>query len=204
MVFPVLAYFGMQTQRHRRGGGSVGRDAAGPGDPRLCRDVHDAARRRRVSGVPSSQTTPGRADCRARNSSRSSRPTPLLVAGALLVLFPIYWMVITSLKLPREIYRMPSLWPQVFTHQQLPHPDRGQGLPRSNIRNSFIVASSVTIDLGHDLLPRRLFDGALPLPLSRAHRPADPVRLSHADLAALHPALDPDGAAAARQLAARV
>ncbi len=31
---------------------------------------------------------------------RRSRRSP-----SLLVLFPIYWMVITSLKLPREIYR---------------------------------------------------------------------------------------------------
>ena len=38
-----------------------------------------------------------------------------LLIAVLLVLFPIYWMLITSLKLPREIYRVPSLWPQVFT-----------------------------------------------------------------------------------------
>ncbi|MEA2528829.1 MAG: hypothetical protein QOG89_473, partial [Thermomicrobiales bacterium] len=27
-----------------------------------------------------------------------------------LILFPIYWMFTISLKLPREIYRLPSLW----------------------------------------------------------------------------------------------
>ena len=39
----------------------------------------------------------------------------VLAIAVLLVLFPIYWMIITSLKLPREIFRLPSLWPQVFT-----------------------------------------------------------------------------------------
>ena len=39
----------------------------------------------------------------------------LLAIACLIVLFPIYWMIITSLKLPREIYRVPSLWPKVFT-----------------------------------------------------------------------------------------
>jgi multiple sugar transport system permease protein len=38
-----------------------------------------------------------------------------MVLALLFVLFPVYWMVITSLKLPREIFRVPSLWPQVFT-----------------------------------------------------------------------------------------
>ena len=39
--------------------------------------------------------------------------------AVLLVLFPIYWMIVTSLKLPREIYRMPSLWPHALTLEQL-------------------------------------------------------------------------------------
>ncbi len=39
----------------------------------------------------------------------------VLVFAVLLVLFPIYWMIVTSLKLPRDIYRMPSLWPHTLT-----------------------------------------------------------------------------------------
>ena len=39
----------------------------------------------------------------------------LLLVWLAVTLLPIYWMLITSLKLPREIYRVPSLWPQVFT-----------------------------------------------------------------------------------------
>ena len=39
----------------------------------------------------------------------------LLAVAVILVLFPIYWMIITSLKLPREIYRVPALWPKAFT-----------------------------------------------------------------------------------------
>ncbi len=64
--------------------------------------------------------------------------------AVLLVLFPLYWMIITSLKLPREIYRVPSLWPQTFT---LANYEKilGDGQFMLAIRNSFIVATTVTI-----------------------------------------------------------
>jgi multiple sugar transport system permease protein len=67
----------------------------------------------------------------------------ILTVAVLLILFPIYWMAITSLKLPREIYRVPSLWPQVFTlvHYHTLIEQKGFLI---NIRNSVIVASSVT------------------------------------------------------------
>ena len=60
------------------------------------------------------------------------------------VLFPIYWMVITSLKLPREIFRVPSLWPQVITgaNYRVLIEDKDFLVA---IRNSFVVASSVTL-----------------------------------------------------------
>jgi multiple sugar transport system permease protein len=66
-----------------------------------------------------------------------------LAVVVLLILFPIYWMVITSLKLPREIYRMPSLWPQALTgvNYRTLIEDKGFLL---NIRNSFVVAVTVT------------------------------------------------------------
>jgi multiple sugar transport system permease protein len=68
----------------------------------------------------------------------------ILAIAILLVLFPIYWMVITSLKLPREIYRMPSLWPQVLTgnNYRILLEDKGFLV---NIRNSLIVSSAVTL-----------------------------------------------------------
>lgn len=67
-----------------------------------------------------------------------------LILAVLLVLFPIYWMLITSLKLPREIYRQPSLWPHVvtWTNYQVLIEDKGFLL---NIRNSLIVAGCVTL-----------------------------------------------------------
>jgi multiple sugar transport system permease protein len=67
----------------------------------------------------------------------------ILLVAILLVLFPIYWMVITSLKLPREIYRVPSLWPDVFTaaNYRILLEDKDF---LTNIRNSLIVASAVT------------------------------------------------------------
>lgn len=67
-----------------------------------------------------------------------------LVLVALFIIFPIYYMFTVSLKLPRDIYRMPSLIPlrpvlsnyiQLFT-------DYGFLV---NIRNSFVVASMSTI-----------------------------------------------------------
>ena len=67
----------------------------------------------------------------------------ILTVVVLAILFPIYWMAITSLKLPREIYRVPSLWPQVFTlnNYRALIDDRGFLL---NIRNSFVVSITVT------------------------------------------------------------
>lgn len=68
----------------------------------------------------------------------------VLGVAVVLILFPIYWMIITSLKLPREIYRMPSLWPQVFTLENY----RVLLFERDFLRpimNSLIVASSVTV-----------------------------------------------------------
>jgi multiple sugar transport system permease protein len=67
-----------------------------------------------------------------------------LLVAVFLVLFPIYWMVITSLKLPREIYRVPSLWPQVATwnNYRILLEDKGFLLA---VRNSLLVAGSVTV-----------------------------------------------------------
>lgn len=66
-----------------------------------------------------------------------------LAFAVLLVLFPIYWMIITSLKLPREIYRVPSLWPKTFTLDNYAKLlSDGQFLVA--IRNSLIVSFTVT------------------------------------------------------------
>ena len=67
-----------------------------------------------------------------------------LSVAVLLVAFPIYWMIITSLKLPREIYRVPSLWPQVFTLDNYEKLLADGGFLLA-LRNSFIVATVVTL-----------------------------------------------------------
>ena len=68
----------------------------------------------------------------------------LLVITVALILFPIYWMVITSLKMPREILRTPTLWPQVFTWRNYDELiNEKQFL--MYIKNSLIVASCVTV-----------------------------------------------------------
>ena len=110
---PGAGLFRHADAAHRRGGGGVGRDAAGP-----C----------------SSSSSSPRRSCKATVASRTeqcelirSLPGRAIIAklaivaamalALVFVLFPVYWMVITSLKLPREIFRVPSLWPQVFTGQ---------------------------------------------------------------------------------------
>lgn len=66
-----------------------------------------------------------------------------LVLVVALIAFPLYWMVITSLKLPREIYRLPSLWPNVFTGNNYRTLITEKDF-LANIKNSLIVASCVT------------------------------------------------------------
>jgi multiple sugar transport system permease protein len=68
----------------------------------------------------------------------------VMVLALLFVLFPVYWMVITSLKLPREIFRVPSLWPQVFTETNYRTLIEDKDFLIA-IRNSFVVASTVTL-----------------------------------------------------------
>ncbi len=53
-------------------------------------------------------------------------------------------MIVTSLKLPRDIYRVPSLWPKTFTFDNFGKL-LADGQFLLSIRNSFIVASTVTI-----------------------------------------------------------
>jgi multiple sugar transport system permease protein len=68
----------------------------------------------------------------------------ILFVAIVLILFPIYWMIITSLKLPREIFRVPSLWPQVFTlnNYRILISDNNFLV---SIRNSLLVATTVTV-----------------------------------------------------------
>ena len=83
----------------------------------------------------------------SRRRSRLARVTftyALLIIVLALVLFPIYWMVITSLKLPREIFRTPTLWPELFTWRNYDELINERGF-LTNVKNSLIVAGSVTM-----------------------------------------------------------
>ncbi len=67
-----------------------------------------------------------------------------IILMALIVLFPIYWMVSMSFKTPREINRVPALVPQQLTLENY----RELIVERdflTAIRNSAIVATSVTV-----------------------------------------------------------
>jgi multiple sugar transport system permease protein len=67
----------------------------------------------------------------------------LLLVMAVVILFPIYFMIITSLKLPKDIYRTPSLLPINATFQNYADLLGAQGF-LTNIRNSLFVATSAT------------------------------------------------------------
>lgn len=60
------------------------------------------------------------------------------------VLFPIYWMIVTSLKIPRDILRTPSLWPHVFTLENYRILIEDKGF-LTNIANSLVVSLTVTV-----------------------------------------------------------
>jgi multiple sugar transport system permease protein len=68
----------------------------------------------------------------------------VIVVALVLVLFPIYWMIVTSLKIPRDIYRTPSLWPRAFTLENYRILVEQKGF-LLNIGNSIIVALTVTV-----------------------------------------------------------
>ncbi len=67
----------------------------------------------------------------------------LLLLVALAIIFPIYFMLIVSLKLPRDIYRTPSLLPINATLQNY-HDLLVENHFLSNIRNSLFVAGAAT------------------------------------------------------------
>jgi multiple sugar transport system permease protein len=67
-----------------------------------------------------------------------------LVLAVLLVLFPVYWMIATSLKVPKEIFRQPSLVPLAPTLNNYVTLLTEKGFLTA-IRNSLIVATTVTI-----------------------------------------------------------
>ncbi len=68
----------------------------------------------------------------------------LMALVAAIVIFPIYWMFSMSLKLPKEIYRLPSLVPNSPTWDNYRELIQKKHY-LTNIRNSLIVASSVTV-----------------------------------------------------------
>jgi multiple sugar transport system permease protein len=68
----------------------------------------------------------------------------IMFAVAVIVIFPIYWMFTISLKIPREIYRLPSLIPENPTWENYRILIEEKGY-LTNIRNSIIVACSVTV-----------------------------------------------------------
>jgi multiple sugar transport system permease protein len=99
-----------------------------------------------IQPSPTGIRNPGR---RFRNRTTRNLLTLLAIYAimflvAVIVIFPIYWMFTISLKLPREIYRIPALFPENPTWENYRILIEEKGY-LTNIRNSIIVASSVTI-----------------------------------------------------------
>jgi multiple sugar transport system permease protein len=68
----------------------------------------------------------------------------LLGLLALIILFPIYYMILISLKMPKDIYRTPSLWPLGATLKNYVDLVTTQSF-LVNVRTSLIVAGAATI-----------------------------------------------------------
>ena|SRR5215207_5090940 len=68
----------------------------------------------------------------------------ILFVVILIIAFPIYWMFTISLKIPRDIYRTPALWPDAVTTDNYRELIEEKDF-LTNIKNSLIVAGSVTI-----------------------------------------------------------
>jgi len=68
----------------------------------------------------------------------------IMLIVLLVILFPVYWMVTISLKIPRDIYRTPALWPDTVTMDNYRELINEKDF-LTNIRNSLIVAGSVTL-----------------------------------------------------------
>lgn len=81
---------------------------------------------------------------RTRNILTLAAVYLIMFAVAAVVIFPLYWMFTISLKIPREIYRLPSLFPENPTWENYRILIEEKGY-LTNIRNSIIVASSVTV-----------------------------------------------------------
>lgn len=67
----------------------------------------------------------------------------LLVVLALVILFPIYYMILISLKLPKDIYRTPSLLPINLTMQNYVDLFEKEEF-LTNIKNSIVVSGAAT------------------------------------------------------------
>ena len=66
-----------------------------------------------------------------------------LATLAVFILFPVYYMIVTSLKSQREVFRNPGLWisePTLANYAELAR----SGFPRS-LLNSFVVAGGATV-----------------------------------------------------------
>ena len=97
-----------------------------------------------LAEIASAAPVDTRAEARRRFLTGRILSYVALAIAVLLVLFPIYWMIVTSLKLPREIYRVPSLWPKTFTLDNF-NKLLADGNFLLAIRNSLIVSFTVTV-----------------------------------------------------------
>jgi multiple sugar transport system permease protein len=68
----------------------------------------------------------------------------VLIVAAIFFLLPVYWMVMTSLKLPGEYMHRPPIWiprEPVLNHYRMAFEDKG----RLALENSLVIASGATV-----------------------------------------------------------
>lgn len=65
--------------------------------------------------IPASRQAFSRGPMRALRSLAAGATYALLIAGALLMVLPFWWMLVTSVRLPEEVYTFPpDFWPNVW------------------------------------------------------------------------------------------
>ena len=207
MTFPVLAYFGLQSLRIGEAVGRLGGDAAdlyhagaACRQAASCRRTTNDARRR-----SSSRQAVAQASDAARKRWRSSRPT----RAARRSLAPDHPLpdLLHGDHLAQAAARYLSHSPRCCrvgaTAQNYVELLTRAGLPDRTSATACWWPAVATIDrvVISCLAAYSLVRAEVSLP--RLDRPADPVRVPDAGLAAVHPAVDHHRPAQARQLAAR-
>ena len=95
-----------------------------------------------------SQTTPQSDRARMMRLLEQTGLYLLLMIGAVISLFPFYWMVSSSLKPAHEMYAWPpTLWPQQFTVDAYRYVWETMDVPRTVFNSTVVAVSQVSLNV---------------------------------------------------------